>query len=90
MLLFLKLVDETQITTTPEDTSHHNSRKILVLLSLRAIYNATLRNEIPCTTKILLMQDWVSRLSIDLKTMELEFEADSTTSIHPCCSQLLN
>ena len=37
MLLFLKLVDETQITATPEDTSHHNSRKLLVLLSLRAI-----------------------------------------------------
>ena len=34
MLLFWKLVDETQMSTTPEATSHHSSRKFLILLPL--------------------------------------------------------
>ena len=37
MLLFWKLVDETQMPTTLEATRHHDSRKVLILLSLRAI-----------------------------------------------------
>ena len=37
MLLFWELVDETQMSTTPEATSHHSSRKFLILLPLRAI-----------------------------------------------------
>ena len=37
MLLFRKLVDETQMSTTPEATSYHSSRKFSILLPLRAI-----------------------------------------------------
>jgi hypothetical protein len=37
MLLFWKLVDETQMPTTPETTSHHSLRKFSILLPLRAI-----------------------------------------------------
>ena len=37
MLLFRKLVDETQMPTTPEATSYHSSRKFSILLPLRAI-----------------------------------------------------
>ena len=40
-----KLVYETQISAPPKDTRHHISRKLLVLLSLRAI---SLQYEIPC------------------------------------------
>ena len=32
MVLFLKLVDETQISTTLESTRHYNSTKLLILL----------------------------------------------------------
>ena len=38
MLLFRKLVDETQMPITPEATSYHSSRKFLILLPLRAIF----------------------------------------------------
>ena len=37
MSLFWKLVDETQMPTTPEATSYHISRKFSILLPLRAI-----------------------------------------------------
>ena len=37
MLLFWKLVDETEMPTTPDATSHHSSRKFSILLPLRAI-----------------------------------------------------
>ena len=37
LMFFFKLVDETQISAPSEYTRHHNSRKLLVLLSLRAI-----------------------------------------------------
>ena len=36
MSLFLKLFDETQIPTPPEATRHHNLKKILIPLPLRA------------------------------------------------------
>ena len=35
--LFWKLVEETQMPTTPEATRHHHSRNLLILLCLRAI-----------------------------------------------------
>ena len=37
MLIFWKLVDETQMPTTPEASSHHSSRKLSILLPLIAI-----------------------------------------------------
>ena len=37
MLLLWKLVDETQMPTSHKATRHHISRKLLILLSLRAI-----------------------------------------------------
>ena len=41
MLLFWELVDETQMSKPPEHTRHHDSRKLLILLPLRAIYFST-------------------------------------------------
>ena len=51
MLLFWKLVDETQISKPPEPTRHHNSIKLLIPLSLRAELLFTLHYEIPCRCK---------------------------------------
>ena len=48
MSLFWKLVDETQMPTTPEATSHHSSRKFSILLPLRAIQNYSFHYETPC------------------------------------------
>ena len=48
MLLFRKLVDETQMSTTPEATSYHSSRKFSILLPLRAIENLSFHYETPC------------------------------------------
>jgi hypothetical protein len=48
MLLFLKLVDETQISKPLEPTRHHNSIKLWILLPLRADLLVTLQYEIPC------------------------------------------
>ena len=53
MLLFWKLVDETQMVKPPEPTSHHNSRKYLILLPLRAIYFRSLHYETPCSINII-------------------------------------
>ena len=48
MLLFWKLVEETQKSTPPEPTRHHNSIKLWILLPLRADLFVTLHYEIPC------------------------------------------
>ena len=49
MLLFWKLVDETQMVKPLEPTSHHNSKKYFILLPLRAIYIRSLHYETPCS-----------------------------------------
>ena len=49
MSFFWKLVDETQISAPLEATRHHKSKKILVLLSLRANLKIQFRSETPCT-----------------------------------------
>ena len=51
MLLFWKLVDETQKSTPAEPTKHHNSIKLWMLLPFKADFFATLLYEIPCRTK---------------------------------------
>ena len=48
MLLFWKLVDETQISKPPEPTRHHNSIKSWILLPLRADLLYILQYETPC------------------------------------------
>ena len=48
LLLFWKLIYETQISKPPEATRHHKSKKILVLLSLRANLKIQFQNETPC------------------------------------------
>ena len=53
MLLFLKLVHETQILKPPEPTMHHGSSKLLILLPFRADLLCTLQYETPCTLWIL-------------------------------------
>ena len=49
MLLFFKLVDETQISKPPKPTWHHNSIKLRIVQHLRADLLVTLQYEIPCT-----------------------------------------
>ena len=49
MALFWKLDVETQISTPPEATRHHNSTKLLILLPLRAIYLRPFQSDTPCT-----------------------------------------
>ena len=48
MLLFWKLVDETQNSKPPEATRDHNSSKFSILLSLRAIQFPPFHYETPC------------------------------------------
>ena len=48
MLIFWKLVDKTQISKPPEPTWHHNSKKLWILLSLRADLLYILQCETPC------------------------------------------
>ena len=48
MLLFRKLVDETQMSTAPETTSYHSSKKFSILLPLGAIQNLSFHYETPC------------------------------------------
>ena len=52
MLIFCKLVDGTQISTSPKATRHHNSTKSLILLPLRAIYFYSLHYETPCRSVV--------------------------------------
>ena len=49
MILFWKLIDETQISKPPEPTKHYNAIKLWILLPLRADLLCTLQCEIPCT-----------------------------------------
>ena len=60
MSIFSKLVDETQMSTTPEATSHHSSRKLSILLPLRAIQNLSFHYETPCTY----LSDFKNKLEI--------------------------
>ena len=48
MLLFQKLIDETQISKPPEPTRHHNSIRLWIFLSLRADLLYILQYETPC------------------------------------------
>ena len=48
MLLFFKLVDETQIYEPLEATRHHNLIKLLILLPVRTNLLCTLQCETPC------------------------------------------
>ena len=49
MLLFLKLVQETQMPTPLEATRQNNLTKLLVLLPLRANSKRTFQCETPCS-----------------------------------------
>ena len=53
MLLFWKLVEETQMSKSLEGTRHHNSTKLLIFLPLRAIYFYLLHYETPCNESIM-------------------------------------
>ena len=48
MLLFWKLIHETQISKPPEATRHQNSTILLIILPLRADLLCTLHYETPC------------------------------------------
>ena len=61
MLLFWKLVDETQMVKPPEPTNYHDSKKYLILLPLRAIYFRSFHYETPCT-----IQNYVQAFSWQL------------------------
>ena len=49
MLFFWKLDDKTQMVKPPKPTIHHNSKKFLILLPLRAIYFRLFHYETPCS-----------------------------------------
>ena len=49
MLLFWKLVDETQMYKPPEGTKHHNLPKLLILLPVWVNLFCNLQCETPCT-----------------------------------------
>ena len=59
MLLFWKLVDETQISKPPESTRHHNSIKLWILLPLIADLLYILQYETPCMMKNLLLKNTI-------------------------------
>ena len=48
MLVFSKLVDETQMSKPPEANRHHISRKLSILLPLRAVQTHSFQYETPC------------------------------------------
>jgi hypothetical protein len=48
MLLFWKLVDETQISQPPDATRHHNSTNLSIVLTLRAIQFGPIQYDTPC------------------------------------------
>ena len=58
ILFFWKLVDETQMVIPPEPTIHHNSKKYLILLALRAIYFRSFHYETHC--KSIVTEIWVT------------------------------
>ena len=49
MSFMQKMIDETQMPITPEHAFKEKSTKLLILLSLRTIYNRTFQCETPCT-----------------------------------------
>ena len=55
ILLFRKLVHESQISKPLKATRHHNSTKLLVFLPLRANLLCTLHYETPCIYRISLI-----------------------------------
>ena len=48
-IIFLKMVEETQNSIPPKATRHHKSKKILILLPLKADLLCTLHYETPCS-----------------------------------------
>ena len=55
MLLFWKLIHETQNLLPPEATRHHNSTKLLIFLPLRADLLCNLHYETPCSSWLYLV-----------------------------------
>ena len=49
ILLFWKLEEESQMSKCPEATRHHNSTKLLIFPSLRAIQFRPFQYDTPCT-----------------------------------------
>ena len=64
MLLFYKLVQETQMSTPPKATRCHNLTKLLILLPLRDNSKSTFQCETPCTN-----------LAYRLRTLGLSYNA---------------
>ena len=50
MSFMQNVIDETQMPITPEHAFKEKSTKLLILLSLRTIYNRTFQCETPCST----------------------------------------
>ena len=84
MLPFWKLVDETQISTPPELTRHHNSIKLWILLPLRADLFPTLQYEIPCSVNL----SQISRLHVNwrilVKSRSKKYRCIWNTKIGEC------
>ena len=62
ILVFWKLIHETQIFKPLEATWHHNSTKLLILLSLRADLLSTFHYETPCTYQVIQVLNLKTRI----------------------------
>mgnify|MGYP007015787208 CR=1 FL=1 len=78
MLLFWKLVDETQMVKPPEPTIYHDSKKYLILLPLRAIYFRSFHYETPCRMNL-----WGHRFSQNTASCELWKHSNPTPGGRP-------
>ena len=55
MSFMQKMIDETQMPITPEHAFKEKSPKLLILLSLRTVYNHTFQYETPCNCSLSLL-----------------------------------
>ena len=88
MLLFYKIVKETQMSTPPEATRQNNLTTLLVLLPLRTNSKSTLQYETPC---ILLTNKKIQKIQTLILNLEKN-DCKKTLFIdnHTCCSGRAN
>ena len=78
MSFMQKMIDETQMPITPEHPFKEKSTKLLILLSLRTIYNRTFQCETPCISftaivnKLLKKEHIVALLVVFLNNYQIQ------------------
>ena len=92
MLLFWKLADETEMVKPPEPTSHHNSRKCLILLPHRAIYFRSLyycsSEGIAPAVSNFQLKPWLASLQVAIACIEFQFVKMKLSLAFICILQL--